>query len=101
MGWILVRDAYGRDFTDHTSYRLNWWLIEEGLALRVLTIMVFVTFVFLHSQESRGEDHQTAQCWNKWDDFQMREVPKGSDLVSPATGKEMSETDGAKRTHDL
>lgn len=31
----------------------------------------------------------------------MKKVPKASDTVSPATGKEMSQTDGAKRTRDL
>ncbi|NOJ40908.1 hypothetical protein [Bradyrhizobium australiense] len=69
--------------------------------MRTLTILLFATFVHLFAQESHGQDRVVAECWARWVEFRMKEVPKGSDLVSPATGREMSQTDGAKRTRDL
>ena len=69
--------------------------------MRTPTIMLFVTLVHLLAQDCRAQDHVTAECWARWVEFRMKEVPKGSDLVSPATGKAMSQTDGARRTRDL
>lgn len=43
----------------------------------------------------------SAKCWKAWVEFRMKEVPKAEDTVSPATGRAMSQTDGAKRTRAL
>lgn len=47
------------------------------------------------------QDNVASRCWKEWVDFRMKEVPKAEDTISPATGKQLSQSDGAKRTRAL
>jgi uncharacterized damage-inducible protein DinB len=69
-----------------------------GLAsAAVLVISIFLQGV----AHARSNDEAAAQCWKKWVELRMKEVPKSDDNLSPQTGKELSQTDGAKRTRAL
>lgn len=64
-----------------------------------------VVVIFLLFQNAgayaRNEDDVTAQCWRDWVERSLKEVPKSDDTISPRTGKELSQSDGAKRTRAL
>lgn len=51
--------------------------------------------------DTLAQDSVASRCWKEWLDFRMKEVPKAEDTISPATGKQLSQTDGAKRTRAL
>src|SRR5437763_1685758 len=53
------------------------------------------------AQERVADDPVRALCWEEWVAHIMKEVPRAEDTVSPATGRELSQTDGAKRTRAL
>jgi len=69
--------------------------------LRILIAMFLMFGTQADAQGRDADDDVTARCWKEWVDFRMKEVPKAEDTVSPATGREMSQTDGAKRTRAL
>jgi len=69
---------------------------------RHLTALLLLFFIVQTGAQARdAHEDVTARCWKQWVDFRMIEVPKAEDTVSPATGKPMSQTDGAKRTRAL
>jgi hypothetical protein len=67
----------------------------------LIALLVLFFIVQTVSQARDARDDVTARCWKQWVDFRMKDVPKAEDTISPATGKEMSQTDGAKRTRAL
>ncbi len=68
-------------------------------SIMVAGLLLVISHAFAQTDNLNGET--SAKCWKAWVDFRMKEVPKAEDTVSPATGREMSQTDGAKRTRAL
>jgi len=68
---------------------------------RHATAVVLLFLVQTGSQARDAQGDVAARCWKEWVDIRMKEVPKAEDTVSPATGKVMSQSDGAKRTRAL
>lgn len=67
-----------------------------------ITVAVLMVAISSASSQTRDVGHDDAsRCWKSWVDFRMKDVPKAEDTISPATGREMSQTDGAKRTRAL
>jgi hypothetical protein len=68
---------------------------------RLIALLLLIFVAQTGSQGRAASDDVAARCWKQWVDFRMKEVPKADDTVSPATGRAMSQTDGAKRTRAL
>lgn len=63
-----------------------------------LALGVLAFWPFIQSSSSLAAN---ASCWVTWTEQQLKYVPKAGDTINPRTGKELSQTDGAKRTRAL
>jgi hypothetical protein len=75
--------------------------VEFMFCIRITIAALLLVTPSAFAQARDVDDVTSARCWKEWVAFLMKEVPRAEDTVSPATGRELSQTDGAKRTRAL